>query len=118
MKYKIVNPQSSLEKVIFGVESNLERRNYDLNIEKLNNKSEVIIEVSKSLVYPKIYMDDTLVHEGSFPNVSELKSIFGSIINEEDLEQSSGLLEASNDKRVGICCGVGGDVYLDPYENN
>ena len=117
MKYKIVNPQSSLDKVIFGVESNLERRNYDAIIEQISKNPDVVVEVSKNLIYPEIYRDDILVYEGSFPNMQDLKNIFGTIIV-DNIEQTSSLLEASNDKRVGICCGVGGDIYLDPYENN
>lgn len=118
MKYKIVNPQSSLDKVIFGVEPNVQRRNYDTALEKVKENIDVSFEVSRTLSFPEIYRNDVLIHQGSFPDVNLIQDLFEINLDISKFEQTDSLLDAANQNRVGICCGVGSNIYLDPYEEN
>lgn len=119
MKFRIVEERESLEKIILGIEPNVARSNFNNMLNNLPKEFQVIKETSQEPSLPKLYLNDTLILEGEYPSDTQLSELLG--INKcifENVEKTGQLFSAANEKRIGICCGVGTDVYLDPYEDD
>lgn len=119
MKFRIVNTQDSLEKIILGVESDTQKRNFEMLVACLPGDLDITYEKGSDNKFPIIFKNEQLVFDGGYPSVHELATIFE--VEPDIFSQAmltSSLHDASLSKRVGICCGVGGDVYVDPNEEN
>ncbi|CAM3714824.1 arsenic metallochaperone ArsD family protein [Erysipelothrix urinaevulpis] len=89
----------------------LEKSGIEVEIYDAHNHAERVKDIS---VLPSFYVDNELKFEGKYPNTQELQSIFKLELNEN--KQTSDLIQAANDGRIGYCCGVGTDIYLDPND--
>lgn len=119
MKYRILMPKDSLEALILGKENDTEKSNFKKLLACLDPKFPISVNQEFGLSYPKIYRDEDLLWEGSYPSQNQLANLLEVdevIFKKANL--SSQLHCAASETRVGICCGVGGDVYVDPYEEN
>lgn len=91
----------------------LESQGVEVEIyDALKNKE----EVKDIAILPSFEVDGKIVQSGSYPSNLELSEQFNLDYNEFDKTSTGGLIEAANDGRIGFCCGVGTDVYLDPNE--
>lgn len=119
MIVKVIEAKESLDKLILGITTDLDRDNFDRLCAQLPATIEVVREVGAGATLPKIFVDDVCVLEGHYPNAKALSAMLAlDDATFKDVKLTSSLFQAANDKRVGICCGVGTDVYVDPYEDN
>ena len=119
MIFKVVEAKESLDKLILGITTDVSRDNFDRLCAKVPSAIEIIRVEGTGLNMPKFYLDGVCVMEGTYPNakvLSELLSLDDALF--KDVQLTSSLFQAANSKRIGICCGVGTDVYVDPYEDN
>lgn len=127
MKLVAYEALESLESIL-GIKKDLNRaafkdmlvilEHHDVEYDVKNAKEFPEIEKTYD-VLPRFEVDGELLLSGRYPTVEEISTwfnldpvIFGSIQVESDL------FRAANDGRIGACCGVGTDVFLDPYEND
>ena len=68
-------------------------------------------------ILPSFEVNGKIEVSGQYPSNKELSEFYGLDYDKFDKTTSSGLFEAANDGRIGYCCGVGTDVYLDPNED-
>lgn len=119
MNIKLYEKKEALEVIILGINKDPYRVNFhhyldclDLNVDKqdLADSSPHTIIIEKDGV--KTEFDHYL-------NIQELAEYFS--VSEDvfsDVNYESGLLQAANTTRIGNCCGVGEDIYVDPNEEN
>lgn len=116
-KIKIHEAKESLETLILGINKDPKRIMFDQMIESLEDYE---IERIERLDYVgvDISVQEVKHHFDSYPNAEELaellsldSAVFKSIKHESDL------VNHANRSRLGACCGVGEDIYLDPNEN-
>lgn len=127
MKLVAYEALESLESVL-GIKKDLNRAafkdmlvilaHHDVECDVKNAKEFPEIEKTYD-VLPRFEVDGELLLSGRYPTVEEISAwfnldpvIFGSIQVESDL------FRAANDGRIGACCGVGTDIFLDPYEED
>lgn len=67
-------------------------------------------------ILPSFEVNGKIEVSGQYPNNRMLADFYGLDFDLFDKTSKSGLIEAANDGRIGFCCGVGTDVYLDPNE--
>lgn len=73
-------------------------------------------EVKDIAILPSFEVNGKIEVSGKYPNNKELSDFFNLDYDKFDKTSTGGLIEAANDGRIGFCCGVGTDVYLDPNE--
>lgn len=118
MKIKVIEKKDDLEKIILGIESNPRRKTFHELIDSLDESFVVETEYKEDGVLPLIFVDDTLSFEGIYPKLEEMARVLNLDSNYyAHISESSDLFQAANNSRIGICCGVGTNVYFDPYEN-
>lgn len=112
---KVYEAPESLESMILGINSDPKRKMFDDMVKSLEDYTITRIKEEKRQ-NAKIVVNDTEVFEG-YPNQEEFAKLldldpgfFASV------SYSSELLEGANTTRLGACCGVGEDIYLDPNE--
>lgn len=108
---------------VLGIEKDVKRYQF-LDACKELEKQGVIVElydahnhrdiVKGIKTLPSFEIDGVLKFEGRYPSIKELKTLFG--VELEENNEASKLVQAANDGRIGYCCGVGTDIYLDPNE--
>ncbi len=119
MKIKLFEKKEALEVIILGINKDPYREMFheclavlDFDIEKET--------LADSDDYALIINVDGKEHSyTSYPSKEDLIELFS--LSEDVFDgvgQQSGLLQAANTTRIGNCCGVGEDIYLDPNEEN
>ncbi len=126
MKLYAYETQESLGSVL-GIEKEPERERFNGICEVLK---EAGVEVQRfdevkdkdqfeaGMILPCFKIEDQIVLSGEYPSTVEVAKWFD--LDHEvfkELEGSSTLMAAANSDRIGYCCGVGTDVYLDPNED-
>lgn len=118
MKLKIVEKPDSLESIILGIQSDIKRKAFHEMLVALSDDFEVTIGNSNDDYLPKIYLDDNIIFDGYYPSIQEMCVALGiSKDRYNHIEESSKLFYEANHTRIGLCCGVGQNVYCDPYED-
>ncbi|NLL74461.1 MAG: arsenic metallochaperone ArsD family protein [Erysipelothrix sp.] len=117
MNIKIYEERESLESMILGINQDPKRSMFN---EMLKELKDVTIERINDVegVIPRFVVDGTIHELGHYPNVSELSTMLG--IDESTFSSinfESNILQEANQTRLGACCGVGEDIYLDPNED-
>lgn len=119
MKLQIYEKPEPLGTVLLGIVEDVERYHFDKLVEVLDKENvEVTRTVSQEDNLPILKLEDQIVFEGAYPDakqLSDLLHIDSSVF--KDVKKNEGLNIAANDTRISACCGVGTDVYLDPYED-
>lgn len=127
MKLEAYESLESLESVL-GIKKDLNRaafkdmtvilEHHDVELDIKNAKQNPEIEKQFESL-PHFVVDGKVMLSGRYPSVEEVSAwfdldpiIFGSI------KVESNIFRAANDGRIGACCGVGTDVFLDPYEDD
>lgn len=112
---KIIEAPESLESMILGINSDPKRKMFDEMLKTLEDYSVTRVK-DASKVQAEVFVNDKEVFVG-YPNQEEFamlldldKKVFCAV------SYSSDLLEGANTTRLGACCGVGEDIYLDPNE--
>ena len=73
-------------------------------------------EMKNIAILPSFEVNGNMEISGKYPNNNELSSLFDIDYDKFDKTSAGGLFAAANDGRIGYCCGVGTDIYLDPNE--
>ena len=71
----------------------------------------------EGMILPCFVVAGKTVLSGQYPKVADALSWFE--IDKDlfsHIQDKSQLVQAANDGRIGYCCGVGTDVYVDPNE--
>lgn len=109
-----------------GIEKDQERERFDriVSVLKENNIDVIryderkdVKEFEKGMILPCFKLNDEIVLSGEYPKVSDVVNWFN--LDEKlfsHIQDKSQLIQAANDNRIGYCCGVGTDVYVDPNE--
>lgn len=114
---KVYEAKESLESMILGLNKDPKRVMFDEMISKLDD---VAVEriVSEEGVLPRFEVAGHMHELGHYPSDTELADLLGVDVSRfKDVEYRSELLESAQQTRLGSCCGVGMDVYLDPNED-
>lgn len=126
MELKIYESSVDLATSLLGISTDVRRENFDKLIDMLQD-SEINIQRIKdaqasnqfNLLLPVLVLDGGIVYSGAYPKAKELSAILK--IDEsifDGIVEKSELFTAANNGRIGECCGVGADVYLDPYDDD
>lgn len=126
MKLYAYETQESLGSVL-GIEKEPERERFS-GICKVLEKEGIEVErfdevkhrnqFEEGMILPCFKIDGKTVLSGEYPSILDVAQWFE--LDPElfkSLEGSSTLMAAANSDRIGYCCGVGTDVYLDPNED-
>lgn len=120
MKLVVTEKPQELGTLLLGITTDPERDRFAQYCEVLRSSG---IEVENKMKdtdtqsLPQVCSGEQCL-SGRYPTISELCSWFD--LDEAlfaDLNVTGSLFHAANDKRVGFCCGVGTDVYVDPNED-
>lgn len=111
MKLYIEEPKESLESLILGIKDPKREMFHDM----LDVLKDFEIERKESNAVNIVLNDKTLDH---YPNKTEFAGFLGLDQNFfSEVKEQSNLLKEANSTRIGACCGVGEDVYIDPNED-
>lgn len=75
-------------------------------------------DIPQEIVLPTVYLDDSVLSQGQYPSVEVVAGALGLDIGLFDGIKRTSILHDANNTRIGLCCGVGQDVYLDPNEDD
>lgn len=115
--FKIYEEKESLESMILGINQDPKRKMFDEMLKGLCDINVERIVVEQGMT-PRFEVDGKHYNFGHYPSASELTEILELDENHfESLTYESSLLQAANTTRLGACCGVGEDIYLDPNED-
>ena len=126
MKIDVYETMEDLGSILLGIVTDVDRKVFDescvvatmqgfeINRYDVRSRPE---ELANMRSLPVIRINDTVVMEGKYPTILEFASftcldtaLFAAIQVEDKLHHEA------HSTRVGLCCGVGADVYLDPNE--
>ncbi|CAM4359142.1 arsenic metallochaperone ArsD family protein [Erysipelothrix aquatica] len=126
MELKIYESSVDLATSLLGISTDVRRENFDKLIDMLQDSEINIQRINDpqasnqfNLLLPVLVVDGEIVHSGAYPKAKELSAILK--IDEsifDGIVEKSELFTAANTGRIGVCCGVGTDVYLDPYDDD
>lgn len=114
---KIYEGKESLESMILGINQDPKRVMFDEMIQLLKD-IKIEREFVEVGVVPRFEISGTMHELGYYPNDVELAALLN--VDPEifsSIEHRSELLDSAQHTRLGACCGVGMDVYLDPNED-
>ena len=124
MKLRAFLQEEDLASVL-GIEKDLVREKF-LNAVKVLKAEGVEVEVFDAIKDKEFFRDLAIIPcfevngkmevSGHYPSNQDLAKYFKIDFDKFDKTSAGGLLAAANDGRIGFCCGVGTDVYLDPNE--
>lgn len=119
MKIKLHEKKEALEVVILGINKDPYRVNFHNYLNALQADIESV-HLTDSEAYNLIVEYDGIKTQFlKYPNAQETADLFGVDVHLfNDVSYKSGLLNAANTTRIGNCCGVGEDIYVDPNEEN
>lgn len=110
MKLLIEEPKESLESLILGIKEPKREMFHDM----LNVLKDLEIETKEARTVKITLNNQTLNH---YPSKLEFAEFLGLEQNYfSEVKEQSNLLKEANSTRIGACCGVGEDVYIDPNE--
>ena len=116
MKITLYERKESLETIILGINRDPKRHNFHEIIQRIPN-----LELQKEIMDEgvlKMDVEGDIFEFDTYPDAAALHEIFNfddALL--KDVQIESDLLHAANTTRLGACCGVGEDVYLDPNED-
>ncbi len=123
MKFTAYLNEESLGSVL-GIEKDVERYRF-LDACAVLKEQGIEVEVYDALkdkemvkdiaILPCFKVNGEIVVSGKYPSNKEIAEYF-SLDASLFSKGSSDLVQAANDGRIGYCCGVGTDIYLDPNE--
>lgn len=119
MIIKLYEKKESLESMILGINKDPYRVNFHAFLEQLNFtiEKEVLADADKAQLY--IEKDGVKSPFDSYPNAEALAAFLTvDVAIFDSVAIQSGILQAANTTRIGNCCGVGEDIYMDPNEDN
>lgn len=117
MNVKLYEKKESLESMILGINRDPYRENFHayLKSANVNFESEVLSDSDSNTLIVEI--DGKKESFDHYPNAQETATLFGVDIELfKTVQVQSNLLKAANTTRLGNCCGVGEDIYVDPNE--
>lgn len=110
MKLFIEEPKESLESLILGIKDPKREMFHDM----LDTLKDFEIERKESNSVKILLNDKVIDHYPSKTEFAEFLSLDQNYFSE--VKEQSNLLKEANSTRIGACCGVGEDVYIDPNE--
>lgn len=121
MTIRIYDKAQDLGSIIFKVSDDKERALFDKNIEVLKSEG-IVVESYDAFHHPDKCANKRLpeinvgavVYEGRYPSSSELAQALN--LDANIFAGNASLVYEANHTRLGECCGVGSDIYLDPNE--
>lgn len=119
MKIDLYEKKESLESMILGINKDPYRVNFHQYLSVIDASIETHALEESSEYALKLCIDGTCHELSSYPNDEDTAKLLG-VDNSvfAGIEKQSGLLNAANTTRLGNCCGVGEDIYVDPNEEN
>ena len=124
MKLRAYLKEESLASVL-GIEKDTVREQF-LSACKVLEAAGVEVEIFDALknkekvkdiaILPSFEVNGKIEISGQFPSNKELATFFDVDYDKFEKSSTGALMEAANDGRIGYCCGVGTDIYLDPNE--
>ena len=110
MKLLIEEPKESLESIILGIKEPKREMFHDM----LSVLKDFELETIEAQTVKIMLKNETLNH---YPSKLEFAEFLGLEPNYfSEVKEQSNLLKEANSTRIGACCGVGEDVYIDPNE--
>ncbi len=110
MKLFIEEPKESLESLILGIKDPKREMFHDM----LDVLKDFEIEKKESNTVNIVFNEKNINHYPSKTEFAELLNLDKNYFS--DVKEQSNLLKEANSTRIGACCGVGEDVYIDPNE--
>lgn len=110
MKLFIEEPKESLESLILGIKDPKREMFHDM----LDVLKDFEIEKKESNTVNIVFNEKNISHYPSKTEFAELLNLDKNYFS--DVKEQSNLLKEANSTRIGACCGVGEDVYIDPNE--
>lgn len=119
MLIKLSEKKESLESIILGLNRDPLRVNFHEFLKVLDHEIETASLSDESLFSVVMDIDGQVFNYETYPDEIELAAILGvDVAIFAGVNKETGLLNAANTTRIGNCCGVGEDIYLDPNEEN
>ena len=119
MTIKLYEKKESLETLILGINQDPDRVNFHAYVKQLGltPQLETLEETSPYSLIVEIGGTPTECHQ--YPNAEKTAELFDVELDLlKNVAQKSTILNAANTTRIGNCCGVGEDIYVDPNEEN
>lgn len=119
---KVYDQPQDLGAIIFGISED-DKRNYFESVLKALKENGIDIiqfdtyknpEECKDKTLPTVVVNDQ-IFEGRYPSLQEICNLID--VNSDDVKVESWVTKGANTTRLGSCCGVGSDIYLDPNED-
>lgn len=128
MKLTIFEEAEDLGAIILGIQKDASRESFNQIVEILKENN-IEVERFDTIHHkdqlqdknnlPVFEIDNVLIFDGGYPSKIDVASWFGLNLELfESVTTQNQILKEANDGRIGYCCGVGTDIYIDPNEED
>lgn len=115
----------SLGTLLLGLDEDAHRKRFDSIVMVLKKHNIEVVRyddvhhreyIEPTMVLPVFKQDGNVIFEGAYPLVDDVCKWFNLDKELFDHVTRTGLVKEANTTRLGLCCAVGQDIYVDPNE--
>lgn len=115
----------SLGTILLGLDEDAHRKRFDSIVSVLSNNGIQVIRYDdvhhrehfeSTMSLPSFKLGEDIIFEGSYPLIDDVCKWFNLDKSLFDHVTRTGLVKEANTTRLGLCCAVGQDIYVDPNE--